>query len=47
MEGRGGGGEEGGEGYLVCGLRTERNEVPEHIGVLKVCLGVPLLSVNE
>lgn len=33
--------------YLVGGLRAERDEVPEHVGVLEVSLRVPLLGVDE
>ena len=35
------------EGHLVGGLRPQGDEVPEHVGVLQVGLGVALLGVDE
>ena len=33
--------------YLVGGFRSERDEVPEHVRILQMSGGVPLLSVDE
>ena len=33
--------------YLVRGLGTKGNEIPEHVSVLEVGLRVPLLGVDE
>lgn len=35
------------EGDLVRRFRSQRDEVPEHVGVFQICLRVSLLSVNE
>ena len=35
------------EGHLMCGFRSQRDEIPEHVGIFQVRLRIALLGVNE